>query len=166
MMESFANREIWIMEKQNNTLAFLGLYEKLVREGVIDEFPMTQYRPEEFKMKRHSIRFPSGIHVEFNAMERTVYTLFLRHPEGCTLRDRWQFYTELMEIYRCQSDSSDPDWRERRIDDLCDDKTANFSSYIYRIRRKLLQSMPPVDADRFSIKRHADGVYRIDALKK
>ena len=52
------------------------------------------------------------------------------------------------------------------VDDLCEDDSALFSSHISHIRRKLQAVLNPVDVERFCIKRHAGGIYRIGALKR
>lgn len=49
---------------------------------------------------------------------------------------------------------------------LCEDDSAHFSSHISHIRRKLQTVLNPVDVERFCIKRHAGGIYRIGALKR
>ena len=79
---------------------------------------------------------------------------------------RWQYYSELLKIYGRESASSDKDWMERRIDDLCEDDSANFLSHISHIRRKFQTVLNPIDVERFCIKRHAGGIYRIGALKR
>ncbi len=156
------------MDKAHLTLAFWHFYEDLVEKGMVAEFPLKYYHSREIGIDavNHLITFPGGGSVELTDLERTIYILFLRHPEGIMIDMRWRYYTELLEIYRQQSGSSDPDWRERRIDDLCDDNSANFSSHISHIHKKLQKTLSPLDADRFCIRRHEGKCYRIGALMR
>ena len=156
------------MDNSKIALAMWRLYEQLSEDGVLDEFPVELIGPEEIKVERwnHWIVFPNGARVELTPLERSVYILFLRHPKGIRQDARWQYYSELLEIYGRESVSSDPDWKERRIDDLCDDDSANFSSHISHIRRKLQAVLNPVDVERFCIKRHAGNIYLIGALRR
>jgi len=155
------------MEKARITLAVWHFYEDLLEEGAVYEFPLRYFNSRKIMVdaSSHSVLFPGGLSVKLTDLERTIYFLFLRHPEGIPVGSLWQHYSELLEIYGEQSHSSDPDWRERRIDDLCDTDIRLFSSHISHIRRKLHAVLDPVEAERFSIRRHGV-VYRISALKR
>ena len=146
--------------------ALWRLYEQLSEEGMLDEFPVEYIDPEEIRVHHRRIVFPNGARVELTPMERAIYRLFLRHPGGIPLDMRWQYYSELLKIYGRESASSDKDWMERRIDDLCEDDSANFLSHISHIRRKFQTVLNPIDVERFCIKRHVGGIYRIGALKR
>ena len=142
------------MNHSKFTLALWHFYEQLSEDGFLDEFPVEYFAPGEIEVDKQT------------AMECAIYRLFLRHPGGFRLDMRWQYYSELLKIYGRESESSDIDWKERRIDDLCEDDSAHFSSHISHIRRKLQAVLNPVDVERFCIKRHAGGIYRIGALKR
>lgn len=147
-------------------MAMWHFYEELSEVGILDEFPVEYIEPDEIKLEHHRIVFPNGARVELTAMERSIYRLFLRHPEGIRLDMRWQYYSELLKIYGRESESSDIDWKEKRVDDLCEEDSGNFSSHISHIRRKLQAVLNPVDVERFCIKKHAGGIYRIGALRR
>ncbi len=154
------------MDNSKCALALWRLYEQLSEDGFLDEFPVEFIDPGEIKVDNHLIVFPNGARVELTAMECAIYRLFLRHPSGIRLDARWQHYSELLKIYGRESESSDTDWKERRIDDLCEDDSAHFSSHISHIRRKLQAVLNPVDVERFCIKKHTGGIYRIGALRR
>lgn len=154
------------MENSKLALALWRLYEQFSEEGILDEFPVEHVDPGEIRVDHHRIVFPNGVRVELTALERAIYRLFLRHPGGFRLDMRWRYYSELVKIYCRESESSDTDWKERRIDDLCEDDSAHFSSHISHIRRKLQTVLNPVDVERFCIKKHAGGIYRIGALRR
>ena len=122
------------MDNSKCALALWRLYEQLSEDGFLDEFPVEYIDPGEIKVDNHRIVFPNGARVELTAMECAIYRLFLRHPSGIRLDARWQHYSELLKIYGRESESSDTDWKERRIDDLCEDDSAHFSSHIVRGR--------------------------------
>lgn len=157
---------VFSMNHSKLTLALWHFYEQLSEDGFLDEFPVEYIAPGEIEVDKRRIVFPNGARVELTAMERAIYRLFLRHPGGLRLDMRWQYYSELLKIYGRESESSDIDWKEKRVDDLCEDDSALFSSHISHIRRKLQAVLNPVDVERFCIKRHAGGIYRIGALKR
>lgn len=157
---------VFSMNHSKFTLALWHFYEQLSEDGFLDEFPVEYIDPGEIKVDNHRIVFPNGARVELTAMECAIYRLFLRHPGGFRLDMRWQYYSELLKIYGRESESSDIDWKEKRVDDLCEDDSALFSSHISHIRRKLQTVLNPVDVERFCIKRHAGGIYRIGALRR
>ena len=154
------------MDNSKIALAMWHFYEELSEEGILDEFPIEYIDPGEIKVDHYWIVFPNGARVELTPMERSIYRLFLRHPGGIPLDLRWQYYSELLMIFARESESSDTDWKERRIDDLCEDDSGHFSSHISHIRRKLQAVLNPVDVERFCIKKHAGGIYRIGALRR
>lgn len=156
------------MEKAGITLALWHFYEELLERDVVYELPLKHFNSKQIKVdaSTRSVLLPKGVIVKLTDLERTLYSLFLRHPEGIGINGLWQYYSELLEIYRQQSHSSDPDWRERRIDDLCDTDTSLFLSHISHIRRKMHTVLDPVDAERFSIRPFAGRIYRISALKR
>ena len=154
------------MDNRKFTLAMWHFFEELSEEGIFDEFPVEYIDPEEIRVNHRRIVFPNGVRVELTAMERAIYRLFLRHPGGIPLDMRWQYYSELLKIYAGESESSDTDWKEKRVDDLCEDDSGHFSSHISHIRRKLQAVLNPVNVERFCIKKHAGGIYRIGALRR
>ena len=146
--------------------AFWQMYDALQEQhllGTITSKPVTK---SGFRPCKGGIVFPNGEVVELLTMDISIYILFIRHPEGIGTHDLWRHYSELLDIYRHRSSSSDLDWIERRIDDLCDPPYDTFYTHISIIRRRITAAMSPVDAHRYCIARSSDGRYRIAALRK
>ena len=105
----------------------------------------------------------ASIRVRLNPIERTLYALFVSHPEGIDTKDLWSHYDELLSIYRSQS-VEDPSRLEDAVDALCEDSKAAFHTNISRIKRKIVDAIGPDDAKDYIIYRHGDGLYRIDII--
>ncbi len=99
--------------------------------------------------------------IYLNPMERTLYTLLLRHEGGISAEEIWMYYDELCAIYRKQTVYDDPDQIEAAVDALCDDDRATLQTNVSRIKRKLVDKLGRTAADQYAIVRGRDGVYRI-----
>ena len=102
-----------------------------------------------------------SIRVRLNPIERTLYALFVSHPEGIDAKDLWSQYDELLSIYGSQS-VEDPSRLEDAVDALCEDSRAAFHTNISRIKRKIVDALGPYSAMDYIIYRHKNGLYRID----
>lgn len=83
-----------------------------------------------------------GILLPFGPMEKTVYHLFLNHPEGiayAALPDDHR--DELIRLYGNYSDTGSIATMKARIDNLCTDRDS-MSNIISRIRRKIESTLP------------------------
>ena len=103
----------------------------------------------------------ASIRVRLNPIERTLYALFVSHPEGIDAKDLWSHYDELLSIYRSQS-VEDPSRLEDAVDALCEGSRAAFHTNISRIKRKIVDTLGPEAGKDYIIYRHKDGLYRID----
>ena len=99
--------------------------------------------------------------VYLNPMERTLYQLFLNHPEGIsadTLPLHWQ---ELYRLYAHESVFDDKKLMLSTIGNLCSESKTIFYTNISRIKHKFINALGPRQAKHYIILRHPDGRYRI-----
>lgn len=99
--------------------------------------------------------------VYLNPVERSLYILFLKHDQGISAKDIWQYYDELCEIYSHQTVYDEKDRIEAVVDALCDDNKATFHTNISRIKRKISDTVGKIEAEKYAIVRDKTGVYRI-----
>lgn len=96
-----------------------------------------------------------------NPMERTLYQLFINHPEGIradALSLHWQ---ELYHLYAHESVFDDKKLMLNTIENLSGKSKIVFYSNISRIKRKFISTIGVRKANNLIIIRHPDGRYRI-----
>lgn len=100
-----------------------------------------------------------------NPLQRTVYILFLRHPEGIVLRLISDYSRELVDIYQVVKASTDTDRARQAIANLCDPLDGTLHQQLSRIKRRILKIMPNKKlADAYAIQGKHGGPYAIAAL--
>ena len=100
--------------------------------------------------------------VMLNPMERTLYRLFLAHPEGISADDLILHWKELQDIYAKESCFDDPDIREAKLASLCGESKRVFYSTVSRIKGKIVKALGPWRAGAYIIKNEG-GVYKMKA---
>ena len=103
-----------------------------------------------------------GERVSLNPMERTLYRLFLAHPEGILADDLVLHWEELRDIYAKESCFDDPDMREAKLESLCGESKRVFYSTVSRIKGKLVKALGPWRSGAYIIKNEG-GVYKTRA---
>ena len=106
-----------------------------------------------------------GAQVTLNPMERTLYRLFLAHPEGISADDLLLHWQELRNIYAKESCFDDPDIREAKLESLCGESKRVFYSTLSRIKGKLVKALDPWRAGVYIINNEG-GVYKTSAVLK
>ena len=94
-------------------------------------------------------------------MERTLYTLVMRYPQGIPVDALWRYYDELCDIYGKQTVYDDRDMILAAIEALCDDYRTTLYTNVSRIRKKLTDKLGRKAAEPYLISRGADNMYRI-----
>ena len=98
-----------------------------------------------------------------NPVERTLYRLFLSHPEGILADDLLAHWRELCAIYARESCFDDPLLRDDALESLCGESKRIFYSNVSRIKRKFVSALGASKASPYIIKRDKDGLYRTRA---
>ena len=110
------------------------------------------------------ISFPDyRVKVYLNPVERTLYYLFLNHPEGITSDDLVVHWKELCRIYSMESLFADSKFREDNIEALCAESKTVFYATVSRIKRKFCDAVGNLNAESFIIKKERGGKYRISS---
>ena len=104
--------------------------------------------------------------IRLTPMERTLYILFLRYPEGINADELWRYWDELCEIYGSQTVYDDIDLIEDAVEGLCDEEKVTWYTNVSRIKRKVSDRIGKRAAEQYIIRRGKDGLYRIEAAKQ
>ena len=99
-----------------------------------------------------------------NPVERTLFYLFLNHPEGITSDDLVLHWKELCRIYSRESSFADSEFREDKIESLCAESKTVFYATVSRIKRKFRDALGDLNADPFIIKKEKGGRYKVESI--
>ena len=111
------------------------------------------------------ISFPNHrVKVYLNPVERTLYYLFLNHPEGIKSDDLVVHWKELCQIYSRESTFGDSDFREDKIESLCAESKTVFYATVSRIKRKFCDAVGNLNAESFIIKKEKGGRYKVESV--
>ena len=118
---------------------------KLAEKGYVFQ-PSPQYEKESFP-EPSVIHINSGYHIfieclgmreiTLQPLQKTIFILFLKHPEGILFKERAFYKDELLDIYARICPNTEQEMREHRIDQLISPDTNNFSENLSRINKKL-----------------------------
>ena len=103
------------------------------------------------------------IKIKLTPMERTLYILFLRYPDGINADELWRYWDELCKIYGSQMVYDDKDVIEDAVEGICDEEKVTWYTNVSRIKRKIIDKLGKRAAEQYIIKRGNDGLYRISA---
>ena len=102
-------------------------------------------------------------YIVLNPMERTLYRLFLSHPEGIPSDGLLAYWQELCRIYEQESRFDDSPLRECALESLCSESKKVFYANISRIKRKFISALGARKAAPYIIQRDKNGLYKIRA---
>lgn len=95
---------------------------------------------------------------------RTVYILFLRHPEGIVLKEIADYRNELLEIYSLVKPGADDRLANASVDDLCSPLSDSLQQKISMIKRNICrQLINPAQQRHYSINGARGRKYAIEA---
>ena len=96
-------------------------------------------------------------------LERTLYILFLRYPDGINADELWRYWDELCKIYGSQMVYDDRSLIEDAVEGICDEEKVTWYTNVSRIKRKITDKLGKRAAEQYIIRRGEDGLYRISA---
>lgn len=105
------------------------------------------------------------VKIKLTPMERTLYILFLKYPEGINADELWRYWDELCDIYGSQTVYDDTDLIEDAVEGICDEDKVTWYTNVSRIKKKVSDKLGKRAAEQYIIKRGVDGLYRIGAAK-
>ena len=104
-----------------------------------------------------------NMYVDLNPMERTLYRLFLSHPEGIAADNLLAFWQELSCIYEQESRFDDQPLRASALESLCAESKTVFYTTVSRIKKKFTTALGARNAQPYYIARDGSGLYRTKA---
>jgi len=124
-----------------------------------------QLRPVAPGKRRGIFLLPAnGAKIYLNPTERTLYHLFMAHPEGIAAENLLLYWQELQQIYSQESRYDDSNLRDNALESLCAESKTVFYSNISRIKKKFITALGTRAAAGYIIKRCPDGLYRTRAM--
>ena len=105
----------------------------------------------------------NGVQIKLTPMERTLYILFLRYPEGINADELWRFWDELCKIYESQMIYDDRSLIEDAVEGICDEEKVTWYTNVSRIKRKITDKLGKRAAEQYIIRRDNNGLYKIAA---
>lgn len=102
--------------------------------------------PEEGRIqmdKRGVISLPDygDVQIYLNPMERTLYILLMRYPQGIPVDDLYLYYDELCGIYSKQTVFGDMDIVKDAVGALVDDYKTTLYTNVSRIKKKITDKL-------------------------
>ena len=107
-----------------------------------------------------------GVQIRLTPMERTLYILFLRYPDGINADELWRYWDELCDIYGSQTVYDDIDLIEDAVEGICDEEKVTWYTNVSRIKKKISDKIGKRAAEQYIIRRGVDGLYRIRAAER
>ena len=107
------------------------------------------------------------MNISLNPIERTLYNLFLAHPEGIHSDNLVLHWKELCLTYSRESHYDDPDLREEKIESLCAESKTVFYTNVSRIKKKFVKVLGSRTSKSIIIRRNQkSGLYKISNIPK
>ncbi len=116
-----------------------------------------ELNPAALKMEirgvKKEIYFPQlgDLNVRLTPLEKTVYFLFMAHPEGIEMVDIPSHKNELMRIYKTLSIADEEDTITARVNQLCDPRDNSIHEKLAKIKAKFEQALGKESAKAFYI---------------
>ena len=116
----------------------------------------------EFRSAMHKMYLTDlgDLQVNLNPKERSVYLVYLNHPEGISRADLIDFRSELRQYYAFFSNKGNNNQIDEAVDLLTDALEQNFMQVLSRIRRKFTDTVGEEQSKTYSIESY-DGKYKI-----
>ena len=137
-----------------------GATEKEIDSLLADQQPGRAYINTQGKLV---LPDEGGVQIKLTPMERTLYILFLRYPDGINADELWRYWDELCKIYGSQMIYDDKDLIEDAVEGICDEEKVTWYTNVSRIKKKVSDKLGKRAAEQYIIKRGEDGLYRISA---
>ena len=104
--------------------------------------------------------------IKMRQLPKTLFIFFLKHPEGCRLKDLGDHRKELLAIYRRITISDDQAQVEASIDALVNPLGNSFSEKCAAVKQSFLKEIPELIAKNYFIQGPQGGVKGISLDRK
>lgn len=118
-------------------MAVMELRRREVGEELISGTIARDLKARRIRVTREFRIFVDGRELHVRPMAKTVFLLFLRHPEGIALKNMWDYREELRSLYSRISKSDDKELIERRMANILDLCSNELNVNISRVNSAL-----------------------------
>lgn len=154
-----------LREANEDKLRELGLSEQTLR------FLLGYAKPKYSRMK--VCRNASIILEDYGSREikmddktKALYFLFLRHPEGLSIKDLPEHIEELLDLYQSISGRDDPQAMRKTIENLCDPFQNNANISLSRIKKAFCEAFSLLVARHYYVDGERGGLRSISLDRK
>jgi hypothetical protein len=129
------------------------LQKRGVWEAVLQRMFNPTQRLSRVMINNNRIYLPdyNNLEIKMTPMAKSVYFLFLRHPEGIAFKDLPDYRNELREIYHSVSRYDDKDRMEQSINDVTDPMKNTINENASRIRKAFVSQFDNSLAENYYI---------------
>lgn len=136
----------------------LGFYELVLKE--IGELLFKNEEEKRFRLSRlfmsndYRIFLPdfNQLEIEMTPLPKSLFILFLRHPEGISLKSLIDYKTELLEIYKLLSYRENQQDMIESINRMCNPLEGSINEKLSRVKEAFLKKMSMDTAKYYIIK--------------
>lgn len=89
--------------------------------------------------------------IKMDDKTKALYFLFLRHPEGLSIKDLPEHTEELLDLYQSISGRDDPAAMRKTIENLCDPFQNNANISLSRIKKAFCEAFTPLVAKKYYV---------------
>ena len=144
MLEGMAAAELLsLVREAKRRLKEIGQEQDAAISEVRNERSVELYVDRQYHIRLGS---PQGQEISFRPLVRSLFILFLKHPEGILLKERIHFREELEEIYEVIAPHVDAQDRRRRVRRLTDSEENAFSENLSVLNATLDRILPLTQA--------------------
>ena len=104
--------------------------------------------------------------IKMDDKTKALYFLFLRHPEGLSIKDLPEHIEELLDLYQSLSGRDDPQAMRKTIENLCDPFQNNANISLSRIKKAFCEAFSPLVARHYYVDGERGGLRSISLDRK
>lgn len=104
--------------------------------------------------------------IKMDDKTKALYFLFLRHPEGLSIKDLPEHTEELLDLYQSISGRDDPSAMRKTIENLCDPFQNNANISLSRIKKAFCEAFSPLVARQYYVDGERGGLRSVSLDRK
>lgn len=108
----------------------------------------------------------AGREIKMDDKTKALYFLYLRHPEGLSIKDLTDHTKELMDLYQSISGRDDPEAMKQTIENLCDPFQNNANISLSRIKKAFVEAFSPELAKTYYVDGERGGLRSISLSRE
>ncbi|MDR2652708.1 MAG: hypothetical protein LBC68_10430 [Prevotellaceae bacterium] len=159
--ETFSLSKHHIVEKVLNIIReakSLGIYEEVIHD-IFSALKNPNEKEADVKISRividsdYRIFLPDygSLEISMTTLPKSLFILFLRHPEGIVLKQLFDYRHELEHIYKTISNRTDLILMSESIERLCNPADSSINEKLSRIREAFIRKMSDSNASNYYV---------------